>query len=99
MWTVGIGDNPVTLESNGVRVQPMWSSRSRVEKIIANVKAYSNCTVLGIKWSEFERLWLDLLVKEGVLLGLNWSGAKANGYEMPARLVAESVRAARDAAA
>lgn len=95
----GIGDNPVTLESNGARVQPMWSSRSRVEKVIANVEAYSNCTVLGIQWSEFERLWPNPLVKDGVLLGLNWSGPKANGYEMPAGLVAESVRAARDAAA
>ena len=99
VWTVGLGDNPVTVESNGVRVQPLWSSRSRVVKIIANVKAYSGCTVLGIKWNELERLWLDLLVQDGVLLGLNWSGPSANGYEMPASLVAQSVKAARDAAA
>jgi hypothetical protein len=77
----------------------MFSSRKRAEKLIATVRGYSHIVVLGTDWSEFERLWLAVLTERGTLLGLNWSGPNASGYEMPANLVAESVRAAKNEAA
>ena len=99
VWTLGHGESPVFIESSGTRVQPLWSSRKRVEKIVATAKGYEKCTILGMDWSQFESMWIEHLSKEGVLLGINWSGPNANGYEMLPRLVAESVRAARNAAA
>jgi hypothetical protein len=99
VWTVGTSNGPITVESNGVQVQPMFSSRTRAEKMIATVPGYSHLVVLGIDWSEFERLWLKVLTERGILIGLNWSGPNATGYKMPVNLVAESVRAARNEAA
>jgi hypothetical protein len=89
----------VIVESNGAQVQPLWSSRKRVVKIIKTVKGYEDCTILGIHWSEFENMWIDQLAKEGILLGVNWSGPNADGYEMAPHLVAQSVKAAQDAVA
>lgn len=98
VWTIGDGENVQTVVSkDGCRVMPLWSSRSRVERIIKNVSGYSGFIPLGCSWSNFLKNWVRELDRQGVQVGVNWSGAKATGFEFPASVVAAQVKAAAHA--
>ena len=100
VWTVGDKNAiPVTALSNGRRVLPLWSTRRRVEKIVTAVPGYSECVVLGCSWDNFLDNWAEPLKKDGVLVGINWSGSRANGYEMPVELLVKAVDSAKQGSA
>ena len=100
VWMLGgPSGNPVTVLSNGARVFPLWSSRTRIEKIIQTVDGYSQCVVLGNSWTDFEEMWAPHLASDGVLVGVNWSGSNATGYEMAVELVVDAVRNTRESLA
>jgi len=66
---------------------PFWSTLSRVERIIKTVPAYAGLSPVEISLDEFMAKWLPGLEKDGLLIGVNWSGARATGYDLePARL-------------
>jgi len=72
VWTIGDASGlPLTVTSNGFRVMPLWSSKKRVEKIIATVSGYSACIPLGSTWDDFEANWPDQLAKQGYLSASN----------------------------
>lgn len=89
VWTVrDEGGFPAPMTSEGKRAQPFWSSRSRVERIIANVAAYSGFEPYEISWEDFCSKWAPGLAKDGLLVGVNWSGKRAVGFDfMPHDLV------------
>src|SRR5438309_1514056 len=83
LWTIrDEGGFPAPKNSSGERAQPFWSSRSRVEKIIATVPAYANFEPYEISWEDFCKKWVPGLTKDGLLVGVNWSGLHAKGYDM-----------------
>jgi hypothetical protein len=83
LWTVEDDSGiPAPLNSEGKRVMPFWSSGSRVEKIIASVPAYADFRPLRLSLDEFKSQWLDGLERDGLLVGINWSGAGATGYDV-----------------
>lgn len=95
VFTLGKDGTPMLVSGAAGSVLPVWSSRSRAEKVLATVSGYDGMTVLGMPWSEFEKNQLPELECEGILLGVNWAGKAANGYELPPHMVMESVRAAK----
>lgn len=67
---------------------PFWSSRSRVQRIIATVPAYAGFEPVEIPWDEFRESLVSELKQEGTLAGVNWSGPRSKGFDMePERLV------------
>lgn len=97
VWTIeDEGGYPAPKNYAGVRAQPFWSSRSRVEKIIRNVPAYGSFRPVEIAWSEFESNWVPSLLSDGLLMGVNWSGPAARGYDMPPDRVLASIRTLMD---
>jgi ABC-type phosphate/phosphonate transport system substrate-binding protein len=83
VWTVrDAGGFPAPKNSSGERAQPFWSSRSRVEKIIATVPAYANFEPYEISWEYFCAKWVPGLTEDGLLVGVNWSGPRAKGYDL-----------------
>jgi hypothetical protein len=83
LWTVRDGGGfPAPKTRTGQRAQPFWSSRSRAEKIISTVPAYRGSDLVEITWEEFCRSWVSKLTKAGVLVGVNWSGPGATGYDL-----------------
>jgi hypothetical protein len=73
---------------DGRRSMPFWSSRSRVERIIATVPAYAGFEPVDLTWDEFCSRWAPGLEKDGCLVGVNWSGPRAVGYDIePSRLL------------
>ena len=94
VWTVkDEGGYPAPKTNSGQRAHPFWSSRSRVLRIIKNVPAYRGFEPVEISWADFERAWVPGMERDGLLVGVNWSGARAIGYDIePARL-RDAVRA------
>lgn len=96
IWTLrDSGGFPAPENAGGQRAQPFWSSRSRVELIIKNVPAYNAFEPVEISWQVFKERWAPGLSKDNVLVGVNWSGTTAKGYDLPASQVVANVEALR----
>jgi hypothetical protein len=94
VWTISdAGGYPAPVGTGGARAQPFWSSRSRAERIVQNVPAYAGFEVEEIAWSAFCERWAPDLERDGLLVGVNWSGPRATGYDMTAREVVANVEA------
>jgi hypothetical protein len=70
---------------------PFWSSLSRAEKIIKTVPAYSKFRAVAISWGQFRDAWLPGLEKDGLSVGVNWSGHNTTGYDLEPKSVREAV--------
>jgi hypothetical protein len=92
VWTIrDEGGFPAPLTQTGQRAQPFWSSLSRVETITKRVPAYAGFHAVKISWKEFRDEWLPDFAREGILIGVNWSGSKATGYEVEPESVRRNV--------
>jgi len=92
VWTVkDAGGFPAPMNSEGKRAQPFWSSLSRVELIRKNVPAYADFEPHEISWDAFRDRWLPGLKKDGILIGVNWSGGRAKGYDIDSDVVLKAI--------
>ena len=73
---------PASDGDGGVRSMPFWSSLRRVEKIIKNVEAYKGFEPIELELDVFKARWLVGLKRDGLNVGINWSGDRATGYDM-----------------
>ncbi|MBT2568096.1 DUF2750 domain-containing protein [Arthrobacter sp. ISL-85] len=82
VWTIrDSGGIPAPLNGDGDRSMPFWSLRSRAEKVIANVPAYADFEPVEIPLEIWRMRWIDGLERDGILIGLNWTAARATGYD------------------
>jgi hypothetical protein len=92
VWTIkDSGGYPAPLTTSGKRAQPFWSSENRARLIIKNISAYSGFTVEVIEWDVFKKKWAVGLARDGLLVGVNWSGKNAKGYEIEPLKIVEYV--------
>jgi len=92
VWTVRDAKGfPAPVTSDGRRAQPFWSSESRARRIVESVAAYAGMEVVGIEWDVFRDRWLPGLQADGLLVGVNWSGERATGYDVEADQVRANV--------
>lgn len=84
---------PAPKGDGGKRSMPFWSTRSRVEKVIATVPDYSKFEVVELDWETFNKNWITGLNKDGLLIGVNWSGQKATGYDVSPINVRDNIEA------
>ena len=61
---------------------PFWSLRSRAERVVSTVPAYAAFEVVEVPLDAFLTRWLPGLERDGLRVGLNWSGSRATGYDM-----------------
>ena len=89
LWTIKDAQGfPAPLNHEGKRAQPFWSSISRAEKIISNVPAYSSFEPYELKLKIFLEQWIPGLTKDEILVGVNWSGTSAIGFDVePAQVI------------
>lgn len=93
IWTIkDAGGYPAPKTSEG-RAQPFWSSRSRAERVIETVAAYKGFEAVEVPWSEFAARWVPDLAKDGLRVGVNWSGSRATGYDLAPEEVVKNVEA------
>jgi hypothetical protein len=75
------------------RAMPFWSLKSRAERIVSVVPAYSGFAVVPIPFDEWRTRWLPALDRDGLRVGLNWAGAKATGYDVAPNEIEQSLEA------
>jgi hypothetical protein len=94
LWTIrDAGGFPAPKNHDGQRAQPFWSSLARVRKIIATVPAYAGFEPVEVGWHEFASRWVPGLERDGVRVGVNWSGERASGFDVEPAKVKENVEA------
>ena len=72
---------------------PFWSMRSRAEGIVTRVPAYAGFEVVELPLDEWPSRWLPGLQRDGVRVGLNWTGERATGFDLSAEDVETNLAA------
>lgn len=83
---------PSSTNLSGETVIPFWSLKSRVEKVITTVPAYSKFHQHEINLDDFLNKWLTGLEKDGLHVGVNWSGKRATGYDVKPNQIVERIK-------
>ncbi len=92
LWTLRDDKGfPAPITPAGKRAMPFWSSRSRVERIIAKVPVYDGFRPYEISWDDFQKKWLPGLERDGMMAGVNWSGLRAVGFDIEPRRLQQSI--------
>lgn len=83
IWTIEDDDGiPAPVNASGERAMPFWSTEERANTIITTVPAYANFRAKRISCRDFLSRWIRGLEKDGLLVGINWSGQRASGYDI-----------------
>jgi hypothetical protein len=94
VWTIrDAGGYPAPRNPDGARAQPFWSSRRRASRIVASVPAYANFEVVEITLQVFKTRWLPCLERDQILVGVNWSGDAATGYDVTPSEIVRNINA------
>jgi Protein of unknown function (DUF2750) len=90
VWSIrDAGGFPAPRAGDGTRAMPFWSKQSRAQRVVGAVEAYRGFEVVEIPLRDWLDGWLPGLRRDGVLVGVNWAGARATGYDMaPAQIAA-----------
>ena len=83
VWTVLEGGSYIAPHKrDGQRSMPFWSRRSRARRLVSEVVAYQGLAVVAIPLEEWVGDLLPWLAARDVLVGINWGGARAVGYDV-----------------
>jgi hypothetical protein len=80
--------HPAPPDPAGRRAMPFWSKSSRAERVVGAVAAYRTFDVVGIPLADWLDSWLPGLQSDGLLVGVNWAGARATGFDLDPEQVA-----------
>ncbi|NOU98281.1 DUF2750 domain-containing protein [Paenibacillus sp. LMG 31456] len=83
---------PSSTNLSGETAIPFWSLKSRAEKVISTNPAYSKFQPQEINLGDFLNKWLTGLEKDGLHVGINWSGKRATGYDVKPNKIAERIK-------
>ena len=82
VWSIEDSEGfPASTNSDSRQSMPFWSKQSRAEGVISKVVAYHGFSVVSLSLGEWRERWLPGLKKDGILVGLNWAGSRATGYD------------------
>ena len=83
VWAIRDAEGfPAPVNSDGLRAMPFWSLRSRAERVVRQVPAYAAFEPVEIRLDRWRTDWLTGLDRDELLVGLNWSGDRATGYDV-----------------
>jgi hypothetical protein len=80
---------PAPVDADGHRAVPFWSKPTRARRVAGQVEAYVGFEVVSIEVDDWLAGWLPCLRRDGLLVGVNWAGARATGYDMTPAQVAQ----------
>jgi hypothetical protein len=89
VWTIRDATGfPAPQDADGTRAMPFWSKPTRAKRVIGQVEAFTDFELVEIDRAAFLAEWLPGLERDGLLVGVNWAGAHATGYDMAPAQVA-----------
>ncbi len=81
-WTISDAKGFAAPETPQGRAMPFWSSVARAERIIESMGACAGFVPFEIQWDVFRDSWLPGLERDGLRVGVNWTGDRATGYDL-----------------
>ena len=97
VWGVRDSEGFPAPETPEGRAMPFWSLRSRAEGIVARAPAYAGFEVVGLPLDEWRARWLPGLQRDGIRVGMNWTGDRATGIDLSAGDVERNLSARQTA--
>jgi hypothetical protein len=89
VWAIrDTGGFPAPRDPDGTRAMPFWSKPSRARRVVGAVGPYEGFDVVEIPVADWLDNWLPGLKRDGLLVGVNWAGPRATGFDMPPATVA-----------
>jgi hypothetical protein len=83
VFTIRDGNGyPAPEGDDGHRSMPFWSKPTRAQLIVKHVSPYNGFEVVPIPVDDWLSGWLVNLEHDGLLVGVNWAGARATGYDL-----------------
>jgi hypothetical protein len=82
VFTFDDGSGYLVFRVDGADVVPFWSSRTRLEKIRKTHPKYSKQKIAEEPFPIFVSDTLPFLEKEGIRVGVNWSGQRLTGFDI-----------------
>ncbi len=76
------GGYPAPAVPGGQRSVPFWSKPTRAQRVVGQVAAYQGFEIVPFGVDEWLQDWLAGLDRDGLLVGLNWAGTRATGFDM-----------------
>jgi Protein of unknown function (DUF2750) len=82
------GGFPAPADAAGNRAVPFWSKSTRAQRVVAHVIAYRELEVVEVAVADWLSDWMASLERDGLMVGVNWAGARATGFDLtPAQVV------------
>ncbi|GAA0531276.1 hypothetical protein GCM10010172_09980 [Paractinoplanes ferrugineus] len=69
-------------EEGGRRAVPFWSKATRAQLVVKHVVTFQGFEVVPITLEDWLSNWMVSLEHDGLLVGVNWAGARATGYDL-----------------
>jgi ribosomal-protein-alanine N-acetyltransferase len=88
------GGVPAPVAPGGRRTVPFWSNRERVERLLRIDGEFAGFAASELPWATVRDKWLVRCEREGWLVGINWAGDRALGFDAEPPLVRGAVEAA-----
>ena len=83
VWAIRDSEGfPAPTNRSGEQAMPFRSLESRAQKVIETVPAYKSFKPYRLSLTDFVEDWLTGMEKDGLVVGINWSGTRALGYDM-----------------
>jgi hypothetical protein len=73
---------PAPEDAAGTRAMPFWSKPTRAKRVVGQVEAYHDFDVVEIPFDDWLGDWLPGLEHDGLLVGVNWAGSHATGFDL-----------------
>jgi Protein of unknown function (DUF2750) len=95
VWSIADDEgHPAPPNADGRRSMPFWSKESRAERVVERVVAYRGFRVVRIDLEVWKLRWLPGLETDGLMVGVNWSGDFATGFDIEPSEAARNLAAA-----
>jgi Protein of unknown function (DUF2750) len=94
IWTIQFADGSYIKweNSDGSEVFPVWSTESRVRKVLSYEEAFEGAAPVCFSLDVFLSEWLPKLTNEGTGLGPNWAGKNLSGWTFKAQELIDRVQ-------
>ncbi|USN98482.1 MAG: DUF2750 domain-containing protein [Phycisphaeraceae bacterium] len=89
-------DGPIEWHlAGGIHARPFWSARSRAVRMLQGPLRRRGLVIVPVIWHEFCSRIVPEMRSAGQLVGLNWHGARARGYNLDPDAVVQAVESMR----
>jgi hypothetical protein len=80
---------PAPADPEGRRAVPFWSKPTRARRVADQAAAFLGFEIVVIELDDWLAGWLPCLERDEMLVGVNWSGGRATGFDLTPAQVAE----------